>query len=56
MSPSMNIPIGLGYVTVENSALDVEIYVEIDHIIILACVDVIIALDEISYLALWSHI
>ena len=29
MSPSMNIPIGLGYVTVENSALDAEIYVEI---------------------------
>lgn len=29
MSPSMNIPIGLGYVTIENSALDAEIYVEI---------------------------
>ena len=29
MSPSMKIGIGLGYVTVENSALDSEIFVEI---------------------------
>lgn len=29
MSPSMKIAIGLGYVTVENSALDSEIYIEV---------------------------
>ena len=29
MSPSMNVGIGLGYVTVENSKIDAEIYVRI---------------------------
>ena len=29
MSPSMKIGIGLGYVTIENAALDSEIYIEI---------------------------
>jgi aminomethyltransferase len=29
MSPSMNIGIGLGYVTIEHSALDTEIFIRI---------------------------